>query len=257
MHTSRSGSRLVAALSIAAGLFVAFGAMPTSASSETLDECIRRKVAAGTDRALAVTQCMGTTSSVVPVPGSNTASTSSDDGTSIGALLAAGAVGALLGAAALGFLRRSKGAPATAATPAAPAAPAGPAGFPVPGALAGMAPPGMAPPGMAPPGMPAAAASPAPDPRADTLIQALIDLGDRVTSAALRAEILAALASAGVQALEPPPGTPFDANRMRGVGSAPAPAPAHVGTVAATDRVGYQSGARVLRLPDVIVHVAQ
>ena len=119
-----------------------------------------------------------------------------------------------------------------------------PAGAPM---MAPAAPPMMA---------PAPAAASAPDGRADTLIAALIDLGDRVNSAALRAEISAALARAGVQVLDPPPGTPFDAQRMRGVGSTPATDPSTVGTVAATDRVGYASATALLRLPDVIVHVA-
>jgi len=43
---------------------------------------------------------------------------------------------------------------------------------------------------------------------------------------------------------------------MRGVGSAPTADPSLVGRVAATDRPGFRDGAQVVRLPDVIVHVA-
>ncbi len=82
----------------------------------------------------------------------------------------------------------------------------------------------------------------------------LIDLADRLPSEALQAEIVAALATVDVHPIVVPPGTPFDAARMRGVGSLPAPAPAAVGTVATTDRAGYRDGSRLIRLPDVVVH---
>ncbi|MCB0980634.1 MAG: hypothetical protein H6513_10045 [Acidimicrobiaceae bacterium] len=214
---------------------------PAHAGSETFDQCVARKVGAGVERAVAVTQCMQSTASTVAQnnPITPTASGSDDGGTSVGALLAAAAAGLVVGALGMKLL---KGNAPAAATPAPAAMP--PAGAPM---MAPAAPPMMA---------PAPAAASAPDGRADTLIAALIDLGDRVNSAALRAEISAALARAGVQVLDPPPGTPFDAQRMRGVGSTPATDPSTVGTVAATDRVGYASATALLRLPDVIVHVA-
>ncbi len=96
----------------------------------------------------------------------------------------------------------------------------------------------------------------APPDRSASLIGSLIDLADRVPSEALRVEIVGALARAGVQSIEVPAGTPFDAAMMRGVGSAPAPEPAAVGRVATTDRPGFRDGQRVIRLPDVVVYVA-
>lgn len=215
---------------VAALLVVLFGGADVRASGESFEACVARKTAAGTDRAVATAECVSATNdNRAPAE-----SASSDgDGTSVGALLAAGVAGVALGAGGVLVQRRQRaGATAVVAPPPA------------------HAPPGMPPPGMAP------APTPAGDPRADGLVAALIDLGDRVNSTALRAEIVAALAAAGVQALDPPPGSPFDPSRMRGVGSIQAPSPAAVGTVATTDRVGYAAGARVLRLPDVIVHTA-
>lgn len=234
----------------AAGVAVALGIIllapaAAHAGSETFDQCVARKVSSGVERAIAVTQCMQSTASTVSQnPITPTASGNDDGGTSVGALIGAAAVGLVIGALGMKLLKGSP--PAGTAAPAS-GAPA--AGFPQAG------PPMMAP-APAPMAPAPAAAAPAPDGRADGLIASLIDLGDRVNSAALRAEITAALARAGVQALDPPPGTPFDAQRMRGVGSAPAPDPSAVGTVAATDRVGYASATALLRLPDVIVHVA-
>ena len=69
-------------------------------------------------------------------------------------------------------------------------------------------------------------------------------------------EIVAALAQAGVHALEPAQGTSFDATTMRGVGSAPAPDPAWVGRVAATERAGFIDGGAIVRLPEVVVYTA-
>lgn len=232
----------------AAGVAAALGVIllapaAAHAGSETFDQCVARKVSSGVERAIAVTQCMQSTASTVSQnPITPTASGNDDGGTSVGALIGAAAVGLVIGALGMKLVKGSAPAGAAAPSSGSPAA-----GFPQAG------PPMMAP---APAPMAPAPAAAAPDGRADGLIASLIDLGDRVNSAALRAEITAALARAGVQALDPPPGTPFDAQRMRGVGSAPAPDPSAVGTVAATDRVGYASATALLRLPDVIVHVA-
>ena len=236
---SRSALAVVAG---AASLTLLWGGV-SSAGSESFDECVRRKTAAGTDRAVATAQCATSTNggqTSVPSGGGD------DGGTSVVALLLAGVVGAAVGAGAVVLQRRQRGATGTAPGGAA-------AGMPP----AGMPPGGFPPAGMPPPNsMPAPGQAPAADPRTDALVNALIDLGDRVNSGALRAEIVATLAAAGVQALEPPVGTPFDAARMRGVGSAPAPSPQAVGTVAGTDRVGYATNGRVLRLPDVVVYTA-
>jgi len=237
MFGAPSTMRRALVVPTAVALLTLFGGAVAHGSAESFDECVRRKTSAGTERAVAVAECATSTNNGQ----SNNSSASSDDGgTSIGALLAAGVAGAVVGAGAMVLRSRQRGAGGAAAGVAAPA----------------MAPPAMAAPvGMPPPGAMAAPA-PAADARVDSLVNALIDLGDRVNSTALRAEIVAALAAAGVQALEPPPGTPFDASRMRGVGNSPAPSPAAIGTVATTDRVGYASATRVLRLPDVVVYTA-
>jgi hypothetical protein len=60
-----------------------------------------------------------------------------------------------------------------------------------------------------------------------------------------------------VHSLEPATGDVFDATRMRGVSSAPAPDASWVGRVASTDRAGYRDGATVVRVPEVVVYTAE
>jgi hypothetical protein len=87
-------------------------------------------------------------------------------------------------------------------------------------------------------------------------VAALIDLSDRMSSQALRAEIIATLERAGVHPIEVPAGTPFEATTMRGIGSSPTNDAAWVGRVATTDRCGFHDSGRMVRLPDVVVYVA-
>jgi len=206
-------------------------------ASAAIDECVRKKVTDGVDRTKAMAECLndaGTTTKTPPVLKSGG---SDSDGTSAGILALVGVGGIALGAVAMMVLRKPSGAPA-AASSAQPAFGADPAGMP--------------PPGFAAPGMHTGAAIE----RSRPLVATLIDLSDRVSSGALRAEIIAALAQAGVQLVEPAQGAAFDANRMRGVGNAPAPDPGWVGRVASTERAGFADAGTVVRLPDVVVYTA-
>lgn len=220
----RCARRLVAACAFST--VVVLGATAGTSSAQSVDECVRKKVAEGVERAKAMTECLRSETPSGTLPGSD------DSSTSTVTLLLIGLGGAALGAAAVWLLR----------TPRAPAA--------------AVAAPITAP--MATPAPFAAPGNPAPPPvdRSRPLIVALIDLGDRVNSGALRAEIVAALAQAGVQSIEPAPGTAFDATRMRGVGNAPAPDAGWVGTVASTERAGFADGPTVIRLPEVVVYTA-
>lgn len=245
--TTASAGRMVSfgvlLMAFVGGLFV-----HAPASSETLDECIKRRVAAGETRALATTACLASTGSTTPTPtnggggGSVVAPTSSDEGTSTVTLALIGLGGVAVGAVGATLLRRKQ----------SPALDLANAPAPVANPAAMMPPPGAVSPPAAPPASPA---PPAND-RSPGLITALIDLADRVPSQALRAEILAALGRAGVHPLEPAQGEAFDVARMRGVGNAPAPDPGWVGRVASTDRPGFHDGVSVLRLPEVIVYTA-
>lgn len=214
-------------------------AAPGNASA-TVDECVRKKVTEGVDRAKAMTECLSdagnttnTTIQVVPV----NSTVSDSDSTSVGLLALVGLGGAAVGATAMMVFRKPSDAPDSAPS-AQPPFGANPANMP---------PPGFTTPGLQNP--------PAVD-RSRPLVVTLIDLSDRVSSGALRAEIVAALAQAGVQVVEPAQGTAFDANHMRGVGSAPAPDPGWVGKVAATERAGFIDGGTVVRLPEVVVYTS-
>lgn len=214
-----------------------------AAASETVDECVRRKVAAGEQRSVALAACLAASnSSTVPPAGTpSLSSSSSDDGTSPVLLVAVGLGGALVGAGIATVLRGRRGAadaPAALSAMAAPSPGSPPAAPPAPA--------------MAPPSPGAAA----PNGASAVLVNALIDLSDRVPSQALRAEILAALGRAGVHPVEPAVGDAFDVTRMRGVGGAAAPDASWSGRVASVERAGFHDGVSVLRLPEVVVYTA-
>jgi hypothetical protein len=216
---------------------------------------VKQRIAAGDSRPEAMAACVLEQSApttterpnggggLTPDDPDTTAASGDDGGTSVGLLLAVGVAGVVLGAALAIMLRKRTDGGATApgmapgyGTSPAPVAP----------------PPMFTAPGTAPGTMGAPAA---PD-RSPGLVTSLVDLSDRVSSGALRAEILAALARAGVHAVEPAQGDIFDVNRMRGVGSAPAPDPSWVGRVAGTERAGFQDGGVTVRPPEVIVFTA-
>lgn len=243
----------------AATVAIAAFAAPASAGvtrvDTPLEACIKRRMADGEAKATATAACLREQSAPAsttrpdsgdePVQDSGGAAAVGNDGTSTGLLLAVGAAGAVLGAGLTILLRKRgvAGAPVAGAVahPGAPGA--------VPGYATSPAP-------TAPPPMFSAPGASAPADRSPGLVTSLVDLSDRVPSVALRAEILAALARAGVQAIEPAQGDVFDVNRMRGVGSTPAPDPSWVGRVAATERAGFQDGPSTVRPPEVVVYTA-
>ena len=235
----RGGGQLVVRASFAAVL--ALGMLPTNA--QPVDKCVKDRMAAGESRSVALAACLSESNAPTTIaPGANLPGISSsgdDDGTSAGLLVVVGLGGLVLGAVLATALRRRTSTP--------------PAVLPLPVQPAGVMPAGTAvlplPPAMSPPAA-------APD-RTAGLVTALIDLADRVPSQALRAEMLAALSRAGVHSLEPATGDVFDATRMRGVSSAPAPDASWVGRVASTDRAGYRDGATVVRVPEVVVYTAE
>jgi len=148
-------------------------------------------------------------------------------------VLLAGALGA--GAATLVARRRvPAGAPAVAA-PGPPTTGPAPAPGPTPGT------------------------APIPAPSADvgdrrTLVEALVQIGDLVTSDALRTTVAERLAAVGVLPLLVAPGTRFDPTLHRGVQADEARTPDEDGTVASCDRAGWSDRGEVLRPPEVVVH---
>jgi hypothetical protein len=243
----RIGTGLAMCVSVSALLSV-----PAFAATESTEECVARRIADGESRAEAMTACLRegaettvvattvppTVPATVPRGGLDTGDTTSpaasdDDGTSPVALIVVGVIGLVIGAAAATVLARRRRAPAT---------PSGSSATPAP-ASAPLQPPTAAP------------SAPQAD-RSPGLITSLIDLSDRMTSQALRAEIIATLGRVGVHPIEIAPGTPFEATTMRGIGSSPTSDPAWVGRVATTDRCGFHDAGRVIRLPDVVVYVA-
>ncbi len=208
----------------------------SSTASAAIEQCVAKKVSHGVDRTKAMAECLKDAADTTR-PGLPTNASSDSGGTSTGLLVLVGLGGVALGAIAMMMLRKPSSAPGGAPS-AQPALGANPSAMP--------------PPGFAAPGAPAAATVD----RSGPLVASLIDLGDRVSSGALRAEIIAALAQAGVHLFEPAQGAVFDVNHMRGVGSAQAPDPGWVGRVASTDRAGFVDGNTVVRLPDVVVYTA-
>jgi hypothetical protein len=108
---------------------------------------------------------------------------------------------------------------------------------------------------------PAPPPPPPPPPPADpiardrtALAEAIIDARDRLGPGALSERLGAALATVGVETLDPV-GEPFDANRHWAQGSDRlTPDPALDGTVAETVTFGYVDRGRPLRLPGVVVY---
>lgn len=237
------GTRTTLAAAALAGGLMLLG--PTGhASAWSTDDCVTRRMDDGETRTRAIASCLAEARSPTTTLTSNggggpdATTTSTEDGTPTGLLIAVGVGGLVVGSGLAMFLR--KGASTTSH-----------------GAAYQNAPPPMAPTAPAPMHAPG---SPMPMPgqpdRSGALVTALVDLSDRVSSGALRAEIFASLARAGVQVLQPAQGDVFDANRMRGVGSSIAPDPSWIGRVAATERAGFVDGATLLRLPEVLVYTA-
>lgn len=230
---SDSGGRLArrGRLALVAGTLVLAAPFSASVGAGSLEDCVADKVADGVDRAVARVQCAreATTGG-----GDEPASESSDDGTSVGLLIGVGVAGLVLGALAMALLRGRASSTSAGTSVPAPSTPPSPS----------------------PPGAPLSPPTAAAPDRSRGLVSSLVDLSDRVPSQALRAEILAALAAAGVESVEIATGAHFDPATMRGVGSAPAPDATWNGRVAATERCGFRDGATVIRPPEVVVYTS-
>jgi hypothetical protein len=109
-----------------------------------------------------------------------------------------------------------------------------------------------------PPAPPAATAPTDVDDRAQRdrlrLIQACIDVGERVPQPALAARLTRAVEDAGVVS-EDGAGQRFDPDRHHAIGQVATTDPVLHYHVADTARVGYRDGATVLRRPEVLVYV--
>jgi hypothetical protein len=165
------------------------------------------------------------------------------DGTSPVVLAGIGLVGLVLGAAAGTALTRRGSAPA-------------PAGGPAPQPVhAPSTPAPVAPAPATPAGDPAVAEARdrAVEQRA-LLVQTIIDVGDQVSSEAVRAQLAESLQRVGVVPHRVDAGTPFDPHRHRGVQAVPAATAEANGTVAACDRPGWVDGEHTIRLPEVVVY---
>lgn len=86
------------------------------------------------------------------------------------------------------------------------------------------------------------------------LVRALVEVGDLVTSDALRTHVAERLEAAGVLPVLVAPGTRFDPTAHRGVQAQEAPSPEQDGTVASCDRAGWSDRGELLRPPEVVVY---
>ena len=235
----RSGQRSRYAYAVAIAALVGLATPVAGFAQEGgTDQCVADRIAQGETRVQAVAECIRDATDTsdpetTSAPAADPPASTSDDERSPLVLIVVGLAGAAIGGAAgILFLRRR------AARPQHPVS-----GAPAPAVI-------VAPINAPPPPPPMAVSSPD---RSTALVTGLIDLSDRVPSQALRAEVIAMLATAGVRVIDVPPGTPFDASQMRGIGTVPSPDPASQARVASTDRVGFSDGVRVIRAPDVIV----
>lgn len=85
------------------------------------------------------------------------------------------------------------------------------------------------------------------------LVRACMDVSDAVPSAALREQLVDALAEVGVVPVEVAAGERFDSSRHRAVGRVQTSDRACHDLVARTERAGYVDRGKRLRYPDVLV----
>lgn len=88
----------------------------------------------------------------------------------------------------------------------------------------------------------------------DVLIQACIEVSDRVPSTGLRDELLDALAEVGVTPVEAAPGDPFDSSRHRAAAGVATDDSTRDNVIVKTERAGYVDRGRRLRVPEVLVY---
>lgn len=93
-----------------------------------------------------------------------------------------------------------------------------------------------------------------PAPGSGALLQALIGAYDLSSSDVVRAHVQKSLRTAGVTAIEPLPGDPFEAAFHNGVATVPSPSPELALTVARLLRPGWISSDSVLRPADVEIY---
>ena len=93
-----------------------------------------------------------------------------------------------------------------------------------------------------------------PPSRSGDLLQALIGVYDLSTSEVVRAHVQKSLRTAGVTAIEPLPGDPFENGLHNGVAAVPSPSPELALCIARVLRPGWLSAESVLRPADVEVY---
>jgi molecular chaperone GrpE len=90
----------------------------------------------------------------------------------------------------------------------------------------------------------------------DLLADACIELADVVPSEALRDRLHRSLAQAGIQRIDDV-GDRFDPHRHEATDRLPAPSSALEGTIAHTERLGYQDHGQLRRPPRVVVYLRE
>ena len=88
----------------------------------------------------------------------------------------------------------------------------------------------------------------------DVLVKACIDVFDAIGSNALRQQLLAALATAGVTAVDVASNTQFDPSHHKAIDILATDDQALGGLVAETERMGFLDRGRRVRWPEVLVY---
>jgi molecular chaperone GrpE len=88
----------------------------------------------------------------------------------------------------------------------------------------------------------------------ELLMWACVEVADVLSSQALRAQLITALAQAGVSAIEVPAGTPFDPVRHKATGAVTTSDAALDHLVVDTEKPGFVDRGRQLRPPEVTVY---
>lgn len=86
------------------------------------------------------------------------------------------------------------------------------------------------------------------------LVAACIEASDAVATKALRAQLLAALAAAGVTPVEVPANSPFDPTQHKAADTIPTDSENLAGLVAETERPGFIDRGERIRWPEVVVY---
>jgi hypothetical protein len=84
------------------------------------------------------------------------------------------------------------------------------------------------------------------------LLEACMELSDRLSNEALRQRLLAAMAGVGVEPIDPD-GEVFDPERHHAIFRTPASNSSQHGRVASTERLGFADRGKIIRRPEVAV----